>query len=434
MKINLSSKNFQDWDVGDNYELVKNIGSGSYAFVAQGIQKSTGKKCAIKKIIKLFDDLIDCKRIVREIILLKHLNHPNIVNLLDIIVPPNPKYNEIYIVLEHCQSDLKKLVKSPLHLDMVQINTMLYGILCALKYCHSAEVLHRDLKPANVLVNEDCTVKLCDFGLARSVGGIKDPNEVSSSSARSSTSTNASEEAKDSVASEPKAKPGLQRSKGGKDNKVKRELTAHVVTRWYRPPEVILVETHYTGKVDMWSTGCIFAELLGMMKAHAATFMDRTPLFPGSSCFPLTPGKSKTKKGGMPNEESDQMNVIFSVIGTPEPEDLEFITDSKAVEYIKSFPYCGKVKFSSIYPAAPKEAWDFLEKCLMFNPRKRMSVDEALNHPLLAKVRAGKGMERTCERIKVNESLESKDDLSEEKLRMIIAQEVKDFKSKKPAQ
>ena len=91
-----------------------------------------------------------------------------------------------------------------------------------------------------------------------------------------------------------------------------------MVTRWYRAPEVILLEKDYTAEIDIWSIGCIFAELQGMLKSNAPTFMDRSPLFPGTSCFPLSPSKSDaTKRGGFPHSHTDQLNVIFSVIGTP---------------------------------------------------------------------------------------------------------------------
>lgn len=93
---------------------------------------------------------------------------------------------------------------------------------------------------------------------------------------------------------------------------MKRELTGHVVTRWYRAPELILLEKDYGPAIDMWSVGCIFAELLGMMKESAATYLDRRPLFPGKSCFPLSPDKSvKQEKNGFPFSTDDQLAVIF---------------------------------------------------------------------------------------------------------------------------
>lgn len=112
---------------------------------------------------------------LREVVLLRQLKHPCVVELLDIVMPSDlDKFQEIYIVLEYCESDLKKLIKSSLTLEMVHIQTILYNLLHAIKYMHDSKVLHRDLKPANVLLNEDCTIKVCDFGLARSINGIGD--------------------------------------------------------------------------------------------------------------------------------------------------------------------------------------------------------------------------------------------------------------------
>jgi mitogen-activated protein kinase 1/3 len=173
-KLSTLPKNFQDWEVGSNYEIKKQVGSGSYGYVVEAVQKSTNKTVAIKRFNNIFEDLIDCKRILREVTLLRKLKHPNLITIVDIIEPKDPEsFDTLYIVMDYCQSDLKKLFKSPIHLQNIHIQTLIYNVLCGLKYLHSAEVLHRDLKPANVLINEDCSVKICDFGLARSIEGIE---------------------------------------------------------------------------------------------------------------------------------------------------------------------------------------------------------------------------------------------------------------------
>lgn len=169
---------------------------------------------------------------------------------------------------------------------------------------------------------------------------------------------------------------------------MKRELTGHVVTRWYRAPEIILLEKDYGPAIDMWSIGCIFAELLGMMKTSGSTFMERKPLFPGKSCFPLSPAKDLTEqRNGFPHSTNDQLAVIFNVIGTPSEEDMSFVTDQKAIEYLRSFSHVGRVDLQSKYPGATAEAIDFLNRCLVLNPFFRLSLDEALNHPLFDCVR-----------------------------------------------
>ena len=119
---------------------------------------------------------------------------------------------------------------------------------------------------------------------------------------------------------------------------MKRQLTGHVVTRWYRAPELILLEKDYGQAIDMWSVGCIFAELLGMMKQSAATYLDRKPLFPGKSCFPLSPDRhARIQANGFPVAKDDQLAVIFDVLGTPNDDDISYVTDAKAIGYLKSF-------------------------------------------------------------------------------------------------
>ena len=155
------------------YKLEKMLGQGSYGQVVQAIQLTTGKRVAIKRMQKVFEDATDCKRMLREIVILRQIQHSNIVKLIDVIIPEDhAKFNEIYMVLEFCESDLKKVLKSSIHLELLHIQTIIWNLLQALKHIHDCKVLHRDLKPANVLINEDCTIKLCDFGLARSYDGI----------------------------------------------------------------------------------------------------------------------------------------------------------------------------------------------------------------------------------------------------------------------
>jgi mitogen-activated protein kinase 1/3 len=128
---------------------------------------------AIKRMENIFEDETDCKRILREVSLMRKLKHPFLVELIEILYPSKPKtFDTLYVVMEYAESDLKKIIKSNINLEMLHIQTIVYNLLCSIKYMHESNVLHRDLKPANVLLNEDCTVKLCDYGLARSISGI----------------------------------------------------------------------------------------------------------------------------------------------------------------------------------------------------------------------------------------------------------------------
>ena len=170
----LNTGQFADWEVGEDYECIKILGQGSYGAVCSALHKPSGKKVAIKKMDGVFEDEVDCKRILREVNLLRKLHHPYVVNILDVLEPKNPDtFDTLYVVLELAESDLKKVIKSAIHLQLKHIQTVVYNLLCAVKYLHTANVIHRDLKPANVLVNEDCSVKICDFGLARSISGVE---------------------------------------------------------------------------------------------------------------------------------------------------------------------------------------------------------------------------------------------------------------------
>ena len=174
MALGMKAKQFNSWEVGANYKCEKLLGSGSYGSVAMAAQLSTGKKVAIKKMDNIFDDETDCKRILREITLLRKLKHPCIVELVEILMPKDPKsFSTIYVVMEYAESDLKKILKSSINLEILHIQTIIYNLLCAIKYLHESNVIHRDLKPANILINEDCSVKLCDYGLARSISGVE---------------------------------------------------------------------------------------------------------------------------------------------------------------------------------------------------------------------------------------------------------------------
>lgn len=132
---------------------------------------------------KIFDDETDCKRILREVTLLRKLRHPCVVELIEICQPSDPEnFTTIYVVMEFAESDLKKILKSTINLEILHIQTIIYNLLCAIKYLHESKVIHRDLKPANILVNEDCSVKLCDYGLARSITGVESAEMIIKSS------------------------------------------------------------------------------------------------------------------------------------------------------------------------------------------------------------------------------------------------------------
>ena len=263
------------------YSLIRYLGSGSYGHVHVA-RDGAGKEVAIKKIVNIFDNLTNAKRLLREIKILRMLNAPNVISLREILPPVDPtRFDDLLIVFEFVETDLQKLIHSDQPFSNDHVQYFLYQLLCGVKYIHSGHIIHRDLKPANVLVNSDCSMKICDFGLARSTYDGRaaaaqpplpaQPNLTPTTSAASANKPQLHKRA--SLSSS--ATVGLQPATA-----LTRELTKHVVTRWYRAPELILLNDKYTTAIDMWSVGCILAELLSM---QTQTYKHRMPLFPGRS-------------------------------------------------------------------------------------------------------------------------------------------------------
>ena len=153
------------------YALIKPIGHGAFGVVVSSLNQESGEKVAIKKIARVFEDAIDAKRILREILLMKRFNHENVIRILDIIPPPvgAEEFDDIYIVQDLMETDLHRIIYSPQSLTVDHIQYFVYQILRGLKYIHSANVVHRDLKTSNLLLNGNCDLKICDFGLARAL-------------------------------------------------------------------------------------------------------------------------------------------------------------------------------------------------------------------------------------------------------------------------
>ncbi|KAG8465618.1 hypothetical protein KFE25_002925 [Diacronema lutheri] len=216
-----------NFETDAKYAVKKAVGQGAYGLVCSARLTETGEGVAIKKIPKAFDDIIDCKRLLREIKILKHFKHDNVLGIKDILCPPSKKWKDIYIVSELADTDLHYIIHSKQPLTEEHHKYFLYQILRGVKAIHSAGVLHRDLKPGNLLVNKNCDLKVCDFGLARAMRVAAEKGPVS-------------------------------------------QLTEYVVTRWYRAPELLVEVEDYDSAIDVWAIGCIFAEMLG-----------RKALFPG---------------------------------------------------------------------------------------------------------------------------------------------------------
>uniref|UniRef100_A0A8U7N1L8 mitogen-activated protein kinase n=1 Tax=Corvus moneduloides TaxID=1196302 RepID=A0A8U7N1L8_CORMO len=223
-----------------------------------------------------------------------------VIGLLDVFTSTASYqgFQDFYLVMPYMRTDLQKIMGHEFSDEKIQY--LVYQMLKGLKYIHSAGIVHRDLKPSNLAVNEDCQLKILDFGLARQADA---------------------------------------------------EMTGYVVTRWYRAPEVILNWMHYNQTVDIWSIGCIMAEMLT-----------------GKTLF----------KG---KDYLDQLTQILKVRGHPGEDFLEKLEDKAAKSYIKSLPKIPKKDLSVLFPKANPQAVDLLDKMLQLDVEKRLTATEALAHP-----------------------------------------------------
>ena len=444
----INPDDLNDWaEIIERYEIICQLGYGSYGNVVEAINNKTGNRVAIKLVKNIFDDPLESKRILREITLLRSMDCQFVVKIINIIPPKIKNFDKIFIVFEFSPADLKKMIKSSTYLTEDQIKIILYQILCGLKYIHSCIVLHRDLKPANILINENLTVKICDFGLARSVQGYLGcdftenentevlPNDKKNVSKISLISQRRTSNDSQDVNMIPIIKPKSSSSSNqkivmlGNIGKAKK-LTKHVVTRWYRAPELILLENDYTNAIDIWSIGCIYAELMMMLKSNSKTCFERTALFPGKSCFPLSPDRSSSSgksKRIFPLEKTDQLNLIFDVLGTPSEEDLDFITNSMALDYLKSFDKKKPKNLNDRFIGSSKESIDLLSKMIKFNPKIRISVDQALDHSYFSQIRS-KELEIVTS-YSPNYDFEKDEDLDITKIRNLFLDEINYYKN-----
>ncbi|GMF42596.1 unnamed protein product [Phytophthora fragariaefolia] len=362
-------------EIAPNYSIECVLGQGSYGQVVRCKHLPTGEIVAIKKIQNVFSDPIDAKRILRELCILRQLRHPNIVQIREIIAPLDmDNFQDLFVVFEYLPSDLEKLLHSPQFLTAEHLRWLLLDLLKALKYMHSAEIVHRDLKPANVLLNlSPVAIKICDFGLARGL------------SSSASTTGRKRKRLGDGSTPDESTLQGVGVHPRTPARRIQRQLTEHVVTRWYRAPEIIFRDHDYSAAIDVWSVGCIFAELLSMQKSSVPSHYQREPLFPGVSCFPLSPGAGQV---ALPQDSRDQLNTILDVLGTMDEEDIAEIADPDVQFYLRSLPPRPKRNLQEMYPGAEPEAIDLLTWMLKMNPRKRATLDEALSHKYLASIRS----------------------------------------------
>ncbi|KAJ1932162.1 mitogen activated protein kinase 2, partial [Linderina macrospora] len=159
------------------YRTICDIGQGAYGLVCEAEHIETGQRVAIKKVSRVGEIEVLAKRSLREIKLMRHFSgDKNIISLLDIDVANTPEFNEIYLIQELMETDLHRIIKSDQLLTDQHFQYLLFQICRGLKYIHSAGVLHRDLKPSNLLVNANCALRICDFGMARGLAKTPEGN------------------------------------------------------------------------------------------------------------------------------------------------------------------------------------------------------------------------------------------------------------------
>ena len=283
----------------ERYQKLEKIGEGTYGIVYKAKDRISNQIIALKRIRLEAEDEGIPSTAIREISLLKELRHPNIVRLFDVVHTDR----KLTLVFEYLDQDLKK------YLDVCEgglepkiLKSFLFQLITGVAYCHHHRVLHRDLKPQNLLINREGDLKLADFGLARAFGIPV------------------------------------------------RSYTHEVVTLWYRAPDVLLGSRHYSTPVDMWSIGCIFAEMTC-----------GKPLFTGTS-------------------DKTQLDTIFRHLGTP--DEMSFPGITQLPEWQEDFPAYGPPSsMVSLVPNLDEEGCDLLAALLTFDPQQRITAQDARRHP-----------------------------------------------------
>ncbi|CAB4394469.1 unnamed protein product [Rhizophagus irregularis] len=289
----------------DKYQKIEKLGEGTYGIVYKAQNRDSNEVVALKRIrLDNEEEGVPCTAI-REISLLKELKHPNIVRLYDVLHTEK----KLTLVFEYLDSDLKKFLDTyGGDLDKDTIKQLMYQLLKGIAFCHEHRVLHRDLKPQNLLINKRGELKLADFGLARAFGIPV------------------------------------------------RSYSHEVVTLWYRAPDVLMGSRQYSTSIDVWSAGCIFAEMAS-----------GRPLFPGSSI-------------------KDQLLRIFKVLGTPTEETWPRV--SQLPEYKSDFAIYNRIPLESLLPKLDSSGIDLLSQQLIeYQPEKRLSAEDALQHPYFEEIR-----------------------------------------------
>lgn len=295
-----------DEEILARYRPLVELGKGAYGIVWKAQERETRAIVALKKVLGAFNNDVDAQRTYREVYILQSINHKNVVKLLNVHKAKN-EY-DLYLVFEYMHTDLYHVIYEGGILNDDHKVFICFQLFSTLLYLQSLQVVHRDLKPANILIDSNCTIKFADFGLARTVDCKNQPFGPI--------------------------------------------MTEYVATKLYRAPEVMLGSTDYSFPVDVWSIGCIIAEM----------FMDKPVVLMHSQNI------------------VEQIQRYFNIFGKPSDEDLESISISRPLEIVKHISPTERLPLQKLLCKNDKDLVDLVTSCMAFNPKKRITPPQAIEH------------------------------------------------------
>jgi serine/threonine protein kinase len=299
------------------------IGEGGYAVVLRVRERASGKLCVLKKINDAFSNAEDAQRVFREVAYQRSVRHPNLLPLSACYV--SSLSPDLYLLCPHMTLDLHEAVRSNRLTSPLQRQCVAYQLTCALGHMHAQKALHRDLKPPNVLLDPDCRVMLCDFGLTRTVP----EGELGAAEG-----------------------DGSRGSRGGGGSGL---VSRSVGSRWYRAPELILGASAFGPAVDMWSLGCVLAELMS----------GRTLLLGASNAAQLAKICALTSGGSKPDAAD-----LADMHAHPEV----------ASALLAGLPSVEPMRLGKSMPRAPAEGIDLCRELLQLRPSSRLDAGAVLRH------------------------------------------------------